>query len=240
MALVLLLALFLTVWNNVVNVWAGFQRWYTPINLGLVVVVVAAARWQGLSWQAMGFAPEHPGAGLAWGLAAFVVVAVFLAVAYAWPKSRPILRDGRVADHDGARLAFVALIRIPLGTVVLEEIAFRGVLFGAWMQEQSVLAAVIGSSIMFGLWHITPTIVLYNLDHEGVSVRARVIAAATGVALTTVAGVVLCLLRLAGDGLIAPLMAHTASNSLGLVAAFLAHRADRGYVSGTDRAGSRR
>ncbi|MPZ87779.1 MAG: CPBP family intramembrane metalloprotease [Nitriliruptorales bacterium] len=224
MVFVLLLAAFLTLWNNLVNLWPGFQRWYAVINLTLVAALLLVARMQGLSWQSLGLAPERAVSGLAWGSVAFLVVALALALLFRVSWGRRLLRDGRIADLTASRLAFLALIRIPLGTVALEEIAFRGVLFGAWGQGQSVAAAVIGSSIVFGLWHIAPTIVLYNLDHPAVSGRARLLAAATGVIVTTAAGIALVLLRMVAGSLIAPAMAHIATNSLGALVAFLAHR----------------
>lgn len=234
MVFVLLLAAFLTLWNNLLNLWPGFQRWYAGINLALVAALLLLARGQGLSWQRLGLSPENLVPGLAWGSAALLIVALVLAVLFAVSWGRRLLRDGRVAGLTAPRLVYVALIRIPLGTVALEEIAFRGVLFGAWAHEQSVLAAVIGSSIVFGLWHIAPTIVLSDLDHHRVSVRTRVLAATAGVILTTAAGVTLALLRTAGGSLIAPAMAHLATNSLGVFVAFLAHRAaERAGTSST-------
>jgi membrane protease YdiL (CAAX protease family) len=45
-----------------------------------------------------------------------------------------------------------------------------------------------------------------------------------GVAFTAAAGVVLCMVRFAGGGLLAPAMAHTATNSLGAAASWVALR----------------
>jgi hypothetical protein len=48
------------------------------------------------------------------------------AVALVFPGLRPLLTDARVAGLDGGELAYRLLVRIPLGTVLWEEVAFRG------------------------------------------------------------------------------------------------------------------
>jgi hypothetical protein len=43
------------------------------------------------------------------------------------PATRPLLNDQRIAGLDRRQLAYQVLLRIPVGTVAWEEIAFRGV-----------------------------------------------------------------------------------------------------------------
>ncbi len=57
-------------------------------------------------------------------------------------------------------MAYQTLLRIPLGTALLEEVAFRGVLFGVWLETAGARRALIGSSVAFALWHIAPTVEL--------------------------------------------------------------------------------
>jgi hypothetical protein len=47
------------------------------------------------------------------------------------PRPPPLLSDARVAGLDGDEFAYQVLVRIPLGTVLWEEVAFRGVLLAA-------------------------------------------------------------------------------------------------------------
>jgi membrane protease YdiL (CAAX protease family) len=49
------------------------------------------------------------------------------------------------------------LLRIPVGTVAWEEIAFRGVLQAALRRVLAEPAAIAVGSAVFGLWHIRPT-----------------------------------------------------------------------------------
>jgi len=221
---VLGVAVFLAIYNNLANV-VGIPEWlYVPANLALACALVAAGRAQGFRWDTMGLARTGVVPGLRWGLAGGVVVAFGLAVAVAWPPAAPFLADERVAGLSVGALAFRVLVRIPLGTAVLEEVAFRGVLFGAWAQARSVRAAVTGSSAVFGLWHIGPTIVLLAENEVTLGAGGLVLAVTGSVAATTVAGVVFCGLRLRSGGIVAPALVHVATNSLGTLAAFWAQR----------------
>ena len=62
------------------------------------------------------------------------MVAASYTIGLAVPDVRPLLHDGRVAGADGGAIAYQVLIRIPLGTVLWEETAFRGVLLAALLR----------------------------------------------------------------------------------------------------------
>ncbi len=218
----LALALGLVAYSQVTNLRLG-DRGYVRRNLLAVVVLLALARAAGLDREALGIDVAGLSTGLYWGLLA--VVAITLAVAVAWAAARVsaavarLLADRR-ADLPGRALAFHALVRIPVGTALFEEVAFRGVLFAVLLDASSTPIAVAVASVAFGLWHVAPTI--ETLRSNDVSRRAGPIAGA--VALTTVAGVGFCILRLASGGLLAPVMAHWAVNALFLLLAAAVHR----------------
>lgn len=211
---------FLVLWNNVANLVPAFDDWYVLVNLAVAAAIVWGARRAGHRWHDLGLARERLPSGLAWGGAAFALVALVLAVALAVPATRPLLADGRMAGMSGSGVAFLALVRIPLGTVVLEEVAFRGVLLGALQRRWGRVAAVLGSSAVFGLWHITPTIEMLDANQLAADPMARVAALAGAVALTAGAGVLFSLLRIASGSVVAPMLAHTATNSLAALAAY--------------------
>jgi membrane protease YdiL (CAAX protease family) len=104
-------------------------------------------------------------------------------------------------------------VRIPLGTVVLEEVAFRAAL--------PALLSPVAAAALFGLWHIAPT--AKALDVNGVG-RHRVAAVAGAVAVTAIVGLFLWELRVATGGLAAPALVHVAANSGATVAAFVVLR----------------
>lgn len=212
------LTVFLATWNNAANLVPAFRRRYVAVNVALSAGLLLAAGAQGLTAAALGLAPRDLGAGLAWGTGAALLVTAGLGTALAVPALRPVLRDPRVADLSPAALVRYALVRIPLGTVLLEEVAFRGVLLAVWARDQPLAVAVLASSAAFGLWHVVPTAALARAR------GGRLATVAAGVVVTGLVGTVFCWLRIVSGSLAAPALVHLATNSLGALAAWLAWR----------------
>jgi len=209
--------------------------------------LVALARRRGLSWERMGFTRGRRGA-LA-GAALTAAVAAGYAVAVAHPRLRPLLHDERALRLSRARLAEEILLQVPVGTVLLEEVGFRGVVYGLVARSHGHRAATAVSSGLFGLWHVLPALDMlranpavaalaapasgapaaaetFTDEAPAPSVRQAAGAVAATVAATAGAGVLFCALR-RRYGLLAPAMLHTATNSLGYVAARVARRMRR-------------
>lgn len=227
-AFVVSLSLGLIAYNAALNL-VPFPRWsYVPLNLVLAAALVAVARARGSSWEALGLSQGQLGAGLRWGLGAAAVVAVTVAIGSVVgdrvPGVERLLADRRAAGISGLGLAYETLVRIPLGTALFEEVAFRGVLLAAVAERATLVSAVIVSSVVFGLWHIGPGLVTLRLNAPGMSAAGQALGVATMVGITTTAGVVLCWLRIASGSLLAPVIAHWSTNALGLVAAARAQR----------------
>jgi uncharacterized protein len=191
---------------------------YVPANLALAAAAVAIGRAAGLRWAELGFA--H-GQRRGWwiGLAIIASMALVLVVVVQIPAAEPFLADQRAAGLAGWALVYGAAVRIPLGTAVPEEVIFRGVLLGALLRRTTTWKAYVWSSAVFGLWHIGPTIVLARENALNPSPLATASVVALAVLLTWAAGLIFCLLRRWGRGLVAPTLAHTATNSLSLLAA---------------------
>ncbi len=215
-----LLAAFLAAWNNVANRFDTFRRHYVVVNMLLTAGLLFLARGRGLSWDELGLAPSDMPAGLAWGAAGTLVVVGVLVLAFVLPALRPLLHDPRVADLSPRKLARLTLLRIPLGTVLLEEVAFRGVLLAAWAQVQPPAVAVLVSSVVFGLWHVVPTAITVR-DRGG---RRTGLPVALGVLVTALGGVAFCGLRIYSGSLVAPLLVHLAMNCLGALAGWHAQQ----------------
>ena len=114
-------------------------------------------------------------------------------------------------------------MQIPLGTVVLEEIAFRGVLpalMGASPAIRWRWGPVLGASALFGLWHILPSSALTN---GNAAVRemfgGSLVTSPLAVVSTCWCGVLMCLARV-GEGIKTTMLVHWATNSLGFFAAW--------------------
>ena len=53
---------------------------------------------------------------------------------------------------------------MPVGTVLLEEVGFRGVVYGLAERAHGPLAATAVSSGLFGLWHVLPALDAYRAN----------------------------------------------------------------------------
>jgi uncharacterized protein len=229
MILAVLLTLGVVVWSPVANLVIG-DRWYVTRNLVLTGLLVGGALAVGASLGDLGLAAGELADGVRWGR--LVVVAVAVAVAFAAALAERVKPLGALLSDQRADLPFPALVqavlvRIPFGTALFEEVLFRGVLLFALLQIVSVPVAVAWSSIAFGVWHVAPTMVtLRENGIEPVSPAGRR-AILGSVAITTVAGVGFSWLVLASGSLLAPILAHWATNALGLLAAAVTRTTER-------------
>jgi membrane protease YdiL (CAAX protease family) len=195
---------------------------YVPVNLATAALLAIVSCSAGLSAGELGLSRAAAPRGVVVGVAVAGIVVAGIAVGAAMPLTRPWFEDQRMADVDTAvELAYQTLVRIPLGTAVLEEFAFRGVLLGLLARMGPMKTAVAVSSLLFGLWHIRPTLGTLATNDLAEGAWAQVGAVTTAVALTTVGGLLFCALRLSSGSLVAPLIVHTATNSAAIVAAYV-------------------
>jgi membrane protease YdiL (CAAX protease family) len=207
--------------RNVVGESLVLPGLYVPVNLATAALLAIVSCSAGLSAGELGLSRAGAPRGVVVGLAVAGVVVAGIAVGAAMPLTRTWFEDQRMADVDTAvELAYQALVRIPLGTV-LEEFAFRGVLLGLLARMGPMKTAVAVSSLLFGLWHIRPTVGTLATNDLAESAWPQVGAVTAAVVLTTVGGVLFCALRLASRSLVAPLIVHTAINSAAVVAAYV-------------------
>ena len=211
----------LILWSLIANLLIGDTA-YTLRNLLLTAGLLIAARRAGIGATALGLARERVSDGLRWGAGAVVAITIVLAGGVAFAEALPfvssLLADER-AQLGGSALAAAMLVRIPLGTALFEEVAFRGVLLAVFLRCCSPKVAVLASSVVFGLWHIAPTAVSLQLNEIAPTSPAGLAAIVGGVVVTTVAGLAFTWLRWRSGSLLAPLLAHWATNALGLLAA---------------------
>jgi membrane protease YdiL (CAAX protease family) len=182
----------------------GLPLLYVPVNLATVTVLAIVSCSAGLSAGEVGLSRAAAPRGVVVGVAVAAIVVAGIAVGAAVPLTRPWFEDQRMANVDtAAELAYQALVRIPLGTAFLEEFAFRGVLLGLLARLGPMKTAVAVSSLLFGLWHIRPTLGTLATNDLVEGAWTRVGAVTAAVALTTVGGLLFCALRLASGSLVA-------------------------------------
>jgi membrane protease YdiL (CAAX protease family) len=179
-------------------------------NLGLLVLLLAwafgAARF---SAAELGLAPRTAPASAALGgalsIAAALPPVLFIALAPLFAGG-PVESD--VTGYSGAGMAYFLAFRQPVGTALFEEVAFRGVLYGAWQRAGGDRLALIATALAFAAWHLVIT--SRTVAASGVVDAPWAVAAGVAVSLAGlfIGGLLFAYLRWHTNSVAAPAMAH--------------------------------
>jgi len=217
---VVLLAATTVLVNRVLPDWA-----YAIWNTGATVALVGLARRGGVDWPAAGLDRRRLGRMVAFALIGALGVAVVYGLGWLIPATRSAFHDSRADAGTVAALLYVVLVRIPFGTVLLEEVAFRGVLpalFGG--DERWRWRPVLAASGLFGLWHLIPSMRLATTNaavHQLFGDSATMVVSLVAMTAAALSGIAMCAWRYAGRGVIASMGIHVATNSGGYAIAWL-------------------
>ncbi|QWF78433.1 CPBP family intramembrane glutamic endopeptidase [Amycolatopsis sp. CA-230715] len=214
-AAVLLLAAANYLPNRVLPGWA-----YPVSGAVTAALLLLLARWAGVRAHELGFDRRFLARSALAGLFGMAVVSALFAIAFV--LARPVFDDGRIGHPGAGQLLVLALVRIPFGTVLVEEVAFRGVLpalFGGG--ERWRWKPVLCASALFGLWHLLPSLAL----KENAAVHAALggvpwLIPILAMLAAAAVGVVFCWWRYAAHGVLTTILIHFATNSGGLVLAW--------------------
>jgi uncharacterized protein len=223
-AAVLLVVVVLVLTNLGNHYW--WRRHYVIAAPLIAALLVAIGKLAGLTWTEMGMGKRAIVHGIIWAVGSVVAVAIVYGVALAIPGLHAVTGD---PPHPRQAL-FTALVEVPFATVLLEETAFRGVLFGLLDHDHAVAAVVVVSSLLFGLWHIAP-----SLQDDGLRPPPRLAGHRLAVPLwmvgtvlfTALGGVVFCVLRVLSGSVFAAMGLHWATNGLGSLVQIFAARSPR-------------
>ena len=187
------------------------------VGAGMVGGLTAVAVASDMTVDDVGLAKRRWGSGLRWGAAAAAIVAAGYGIAALIPAVREITPASTMSWQSTVLQAAVV---IPLATVIPEEFAFRGVLFGLLQRQSGRRVATAVSSALFGLWHVLPALGGGAANASAVGVvgdsTAGVVLRVVGTVLFTgLGGVVLCELRSRSGSLLAPMGLHWAINGFG-------------------------
>jgi len=209
----------LAIVNLLTNRWA--KRHYLVICLVATFVLFAIARLDGISWAAMGLARVTWHQGILWSLVVVAAVLVFYGIAAGLPWTRKGFADKRAAEGGWWMMLYHSLIRIPFGTALLEETAFRAVLLAVVADGWGWWHAVVVSSLVFGFWHVLPSLDFHHHNDAaqlmGSGRWAKLRSVVLTVMGTAIAGVGFCLIRGVSGSLLPALALHAALNSVGFV-----------------------
>lgn len=201
------------------SIWvpANFDPWIT-IALGLAVGGVAVAA--SMTADELGLARSSVPSGLRWGLGVVAVIAAGLTIALLVPSLDGVLDDDR-AEIPLRSMLWRVLVVIPVATVLVEELLFRGVLLGLLQRLMPAHRALVACAVVFGLWHLLP---VWRGGGAGDLGGGSIGAVAGTFVATFVAGLGFGWLRQRSGSLLAPICAHIGTNSLTFAAAWLAAR----------------
>lgn len=223
-------------WVAVAVLLAGFvlaTRAVSGIPLVVTSVVVTtgllvAAVRSGLGAADLGLSAAGQAVPALVSLGIMVVVWAAVAVAGHVPRLLRLFQDARRTGSTGPEVARQALLDVPLGTVLVEEVAFRAVVLGLLLDQVGPGWALTGSSLLFGVWHVPSALDLHDANATGPAGgwrRWRTVLAA--VAFTAAAGAVFAALRLVTGSLLPPAALHWSTNASGIVVGWWVARRTR-------------
>lgn len=118
---------------------------------GLLLVYV----YSGLNLSDLGLSLKNIKRGVFFGFVISLIIMIGYSIVFMIQPN--LFHDSRY--HQNLWSAFFAvLILLPLKTVLLEELIFRGILPGILTKMYNPKVALYGSAILFGLWHIMPSL----------------------------------------------------------------------------------
>lgn len=183
-------------------------------NTAMIGVVAALAVGARATRRELGLERERVRSGLRLG--GLVLAAVMMTVVCVTAVSDDPLGLGAGRTDLSSALLFQVFVEIPIATVVFEELAFRGLVVALLERICAPRAAVAWSALLFGLWHLGPA--WPGADIAGIGRAIGIVGA------TAIAGVVLHLLKRRSGSLVAPMIAHWATNGAALAIVWLMAR----------------
>ena len=190
-----------------------------PISATIAVIVVALFPFN-LTLEDLGFTNLIQ--GLLFGGVIAVILGLVIAIGSRLKYTKPFFVDSRVLDVPYRRFFKKTLIDIPFITVIFEEVLFRGLILGYLLKHSGQTEAIVVSSILFGLWHILPSL---NFAKTNEKANGLPLATITGtVVFTAITGVFFAWLRVESGSIVAPIMIHYVANSGGYTASWLLYR----------------
>jgi membrane protease YdiL (CAAX protease family) len=185
-------------------------------GVALVVVSIVFARALGLDPAAVGVGRVSFARGAAVGAGLGVVGAV-AAVGALRLIAPPIVGQqveyAPLAQITELELARHVAVFLPLGTVVPEELAFRGVLLGALVRRMRQRDALIISGATFALWHLGVAVATVDDTTLGAPSPHFGLAVVVALAIVLLGGSVLSWLRLRTRSLATTIAVHWTFNA---------------------------
>lgn len=186
------------------------DTWHGLAALFVGAALIFGARYDGHTWDELGLVRSTLGTGLRYGAAFSLIVIAGITLLALTPATQDNFNDPDFIELPFSSVAWEVLARIPTVTAGFEELAFRSVLLASLSGFLTRYWAVAAQAVLFGLWHILPTL--------GPSTSTGEIAVA--VMFTAVSGVLFGFLQLRTKSLAAPFILHATTNGTTFLAAW--------------------
>jgi membrane protease YdiL (CAAX protease family) len=182
------------------------------------IAVFLLIRIAGLDLKQLGLSKKQLRAALPWSLTVVVVIVTMLVVVYQFVPDQ--FADERY-NLSLVNALFVSLVVLPLKTVLLEELFFRGFLYSFLLKQTSDRLATFGASVLFGLWHLGTAsgVSLGFLYIFGLGDIATAVTTIGVVLVTSFAGYIFVELRKRSGSILTPIVAHWAINGTAILLA---------------------
>jgi membrane protease YdiL (CAAX protease family) len=195
------------------------------LNLAAATLLIVWSIKQGLSWEALGLVPKHLTSALRLGLGCGFILSMPSFLALLFPAQLASFVDtGQWQQMSYLGLMYRAMVGIPVGIAIFEEVAFRGVLYGLWTSYGGYRPAIVSNSIAFGLWHIAP---MYDLVQGGTLFSTPFHLAAgitSGIVLTALGGCIFTWIRYQTGSIYGVAVSHWLIDTTAMVTGFISTR----------------
>ncbi|MEZ5174808.1 MAG: type II CAAX endopeptidase family protein [Acidimicrobiia bacterium] len=214
----------LALYANIVSNEILDRVWHIPFQLGILGIALVISRRAGTTWTTLGLRRDRLRRGAIAGGFIIGVVAIGIAVGIAIPATRELFMDETIVESSVGYVLFQALVRIPIATALYEEILFRGIMFGMLVRRHTPLVAGIITSVLFGFWHILPTLDTIDSNPAGALFTGWIgstVAITGAIAGTAAAGIGFLFVRLYANSTLASILAHIGTNSVAMLGALI-------------------
>ncbi len=202
------------------------KKYYSFSN----ILIAYGALWYGfaigLSKEQLGLDPTAMIQSLFVGIALSLPVIVTVSFIASHKKLKIYFSSAPSKQYDIRSFCYEILFRIPFGTALSEEIIFRSVLLAILLTNHQSIVAIIVTSILFGLWHIFPTLHTIKNHDPLIAImedtrRRSFIALGTTILATTIAGLIFSALTVITGSFIAAWLLHSAINGSAIIAGYV-------------------
>lgn len=201
------------------------KKYYSFSNILIAFGAIIYALSIGLTVTQLGLSVVQLKNGILFGVLLSLPIIVIIMALTSQKNLRKHFSAAPGKNYNVRVFSYEFFFRIPFGTAFSEEVIFRSVLLAILISNHSNQTAVIISSLVFGLWHIFPTLhtakshdpLIEMMDNTR---RRNTIAVVTSVLATTAAGIIFALITIKAGSFTASWLVHCTINGFTTLAGY--------------------